>query len=72
MVLSGRDRTEILMIPGYGGKIRNQVEVYALVSAKYRKNYISQSTFGKMIHKFEETGSVNDFSKNGRSYSSLS
>ncbi|KAJ8923439.1 hypothetical protein NQ315_001998 [Exocentrus adspersus] len=44
MVLSERQRIEILILFGYGDKIRSQAEVCALFNAKYPENQISQGT----------------------------
>lgn len=66
MVLSERHRIEILMMLGYGDKLRSQVEVCALFNAKYPENHISQSTVSRIFYKFEETGSVSDLPRSGR------
>ncbi|KAJ8912868.1 hypothetical protein NQ315_008002 [Exocentrus adspersus] len=44
MVLSARQRIEILILLGCGDKIRSQAEVCALFNAKYPENQISQGT----------------------------
>ncbi|KAJ8923943.1 hypothetical protein NQ315_006719 [Exocentrus adspersus] len=54
MVLSERQRIEILILLGCGDKIRSQAEVCALFNAKYPENQISQGTVSKILHKFEE------------------
>ncbi|KAJ8921228.1 hypothetical protein NQ315_013700 [Exocentrus adspersus] len=66
MVLSERQRIEILKLLGCGDKIRSQAEVCALFNAKYPKNQISQGTVSKIFHKFEEYGTVHDLSRTGR------
>ncbi|KAJ8923516.1 hypothetical protein NQ315_010094 [Exocentrus adspersus] len=47
MVLSERQRIEILILLGSGDKIRSQAEVCALFNAKYPENQISQGQTGR-------------------------
>ncbi|KAJ8919426.1 hypothetical protein NQ315_016522 [Exocentrus adspersus] len=64
MVLSERQRIEILILLGCGDKIRSQAEVCALFNAKYTENQISQGS--EIFHKFEEHGTVHDLPRTGR------
>uniref|UniRef100_V5I868 Transposable element Tc1 transposase n=1 Tax=Anoplophora glabripennis TaxID=217634 RepID=V5I868_ANOGL len=66
MVLSERQRIEILILLGCGDKIRSQAEVRDLFNAKYPENQISQGTVSKIFHKFEEHGTVQTLPKTGR------
>ncbi|KAJ8923505.1 hypothetical protein NQ315_010083 [Exocentrus adspersus] len=63
MVLSERQRIEILILLGCGDKIGSQAEVFALFNAKYPENQISQGTVSKIFHEFEEHGTVHDLSR---------
>ncbi|KAJ8919599.1 hypothetical protein NQ315_002221 [Exocentrus adspersus] len=66
MVLSERQRIEILILFGCGDKIRSQAEVCALFNAKYPENQIPQGAVSKIFRKFEEYGTVHDLPKTGR------
>ena len=66
MVLSERQRIEVLILLGCGDKIRSQSEVCTLFNAKYPDNQISQGTVSKIFHKFDEHGTVKDLPRNGR------
>ena len=60
MRLSLTQRIEILMMIGYGDRIRTQQEV------KYPARPITISTVSKLEKKFRETGSVEDIPRKGR------
>lgn len=64
--LSERQRTEILMMLGYGERRRTQTEVCNLFNNLYPEFHITQSTVSKIWHKFQDTGSVKDLPKTGR------
>ena len=66
MVLSERQRIEVLILLGCGDRMRSQSEVCTLFNAKYPENHISQATVSKILHKFEEHGTVKDLSRSGR------
>ncbi|KAJ8920491.1 hypothetical protein NQ315_005360 [Exocentrus adspersus] len=66
MVLSERQRIEILILLGCGDKIRSQADVCALFNAKYPKNQISQETVSKIFHKFDVHGIVHDLPRTGQ------
>ncbi|KAJ8919387.1 hypothetical protein NQ315_016480 [Exocentrus adspersus] len=66
MVLSERQRIEILILLGCGDKIRSQAEMCTLFNAKYSENQITQGTVSKIFHKFEKHGTVHDLPRTGR------
>lgn len=66
MRLSITQRIEILMMIGYGDRVRTQQEVVGLFNTKYPDRPITQSTVSKLERKFRETGSVDDLPKVGR------
>ncbi|KAJ8920812.1 hypothetical protein NQ315_004953 [Exocentrus adspersus] len=66
MVLSKRQRIEILILFGCGDKIRSQAEVCALFNAKYPENQIWQGTVSKIFHKSEEHGTIHDLPRTRR------
>ncbi|KAJ8916884.1 hypothetical protein NQ315_013352 [Exocentrus adspersus] len=53
MVLSEKQRIDILILLGFEGKIRSQAEVCALFNAKYPENQISQGTVKKTLCKMK-------------------
>jgi hypothetical protein len=66
MRLSLTQRIEILMMIGYGDRIRTQQEVCILFNTKYPARPITRSTVSKLEIKFRETGSVEDIPRKGR------
>ncbi|XP_030754949.1 uncharacterized protein LOC115881550 [Sitophilus oryzae] len=66
MPLSLTQRIEVLMIIGYGDRVRTQKEVCVLFNNKYPEMTIFQSTLSRIENKFRETGSVDNLSKSGR------
>lgn len=67
MRLTDTERIEILMMIGYGDRVRTQEEVCHLFNAKYpNRNPISQSTVSRVEARFRETGHVKDRPKSGR------
>lgn len=67
MELSERERITILMMRGYGDRIRSYEQVKNLFNDSFpNRNPISKSGVQKTIQRFEETGSVKDRPKSGR------
>lgn len=66
MSLSVTQRIEILMMIGYGDRVRTQQQVCTLFNAKYPERPITQSVVSKIERKFRETGSAEDRPKTGR------
>ena len=68
--LTEKERTDILIMVGYGDKKRTQAEVVALFNEVYpNRPPISQSTVSKIIKKYSDTVSVKDKARSGRSKS---
>lgn len=66
--LSERERIEILMMIGYGNRMRTQMEVCEIYNAKYPdRPRISQSTVSKIEKKYRDLGHVRDNYTKGRS-----
>lgn len=66
MRLSTKQRIEILMMIGYGDRVRTQHDVCVLFNHKYPDRPINQSVVSKIEKKFQNTGSVEDRPKTGR------
>lgn len=64
--LSEQKKIEILMMIGYGDRIRSQDEVVNMFNAKYPEDPITQSCVSKVLRKFEENGHVRDRPRSGR------
>ena len=66
--LTESERIAILMIRGWGDRLRSHNEVATLFNDTFRvdRTGISRSTVGKCITRFETTGSVRDLPKSGR------
>ena len=65
--LSETQRIEILIILGYGDRMRNLQEVCNIFNDKYpNRNPITKSTVSKINKKFRETGKVKDAARSGR------
>ena len=65
--LSETQRIEILIILGYGDRMRNLQEVCNIFNDKYpKRNPITKSTVSKINKKFRETGTVKDAARSGR------
>lgn len=59
MSLSERERITLLMIRGYGDRIRSLEEVRRLFNDTFpERDPISRSTVSRTIQRFEETGSI--------------
>ncbi|KAJ8932570.1 hypothetical protein NQ318_007619 [Aromia moschata] len=63
MSLSDTQRTEILILLGYGDKTRTQKQVCEIFSTKYSDHRISQSTVSRIENKFREFGNATDIPK---------
>jgi len=63
--LNESQRIEILMMIGYGDRIRSQNEVAQLFNEKYPDMQISQSCVSKIFNKFQEFGHVRDKKRSG-------
>ncbi|XP_024869057.1 uncharacterized protein LOC112452865, partial [Temnothorax curvispinosus] len=67
MVLTERERITILMMRGYGDRVRSFEQVATLFNDTYAdREPISKSTVQKTVRRFEETGSVKDRPRSGR------
>lgn len=67
MVLSERERITLLMMRGYGDRVRSYEQVAALFKNTYPdRELISKSTVQKTVRRFDETGSVKDRQRTGR------
>lgn len=67
MKLTETERIEILMMIGYGDRVRTQQEVCHLFNEKYPDRVpIMQSTVSKIEQKFRQLGHVRDAPKLGR------
>lgn len=67
MRLSVKQRIEILMMLGYGDRIRTQQEVCNIFNQKYPdRSPITRSIVSRIETKLRETGNVNDKPKSGR------
>ena len=67
MVLSEADRITLLMMRGYGDRIRSYAEVAALFNDVTGSSHpISKSTVRKTVQRFHETGGVKDRPRCGR------
>lgn len=67
MSLSERERITLLMIHGYGDRIRSLEEVRRLFNYTFpERDPISRSTVSRTIQRFEETGSIKDRPRSGR------
>ena len=64
--LSEMQRIEILMMIGYGDRMRTQIEVCQLFNHKYPDQQISQSTVSRVEQKFRNVGHVRDLPRSGR------
>ncbi|KAJ8914787.1 hypothetical protein NQ315_014529 [Exocentrus adspersus] len=58
MVLSERQRIEILILLGCGDKMRSQAELCALFNAKYAENQISQGTYSSSVYEPTSVGAA--------------
>jgi len=66
-MLSERERITLLMMRGYGDRVRSFQEVMDLFNETFpNRNPISRSTVQKTVRRFEETGSVKDRPRSGR------
>jgi len=66
-MLSERERITLLMMRGYGDRVRSYQEVTNLFNETFpNRNSISKSTVQKTVKRFEETGSVKDCPRTGR------
>lgn len=61
--LSEKQRIEILMMIGYGDRVRTQNEVCELFNNKYPERPITQSAVSKIEKKFRDLGHVRDVTK---------
>ena len=67
MRLTEKQRIEVLMMMGYGDRVRIQQEVCELFNQKYpNRPPISQATVSKIEHKFRQFGHVRDVPRYGR------
>lgn len=67
MVLTEKERITILMMRGYGDRVRSFEQVATLFTDTYAdREPISKSTVKKTVTRFEETGSVKDRPRSGR------
>lgn len=65
--LTERERIEILMMVGYGDRIRSHEEACNLFNEEHPdRPPIARSTVSRLVSKFLETGSVKDVSRQGR------
>lgn len=65
--LTERERIEILMMVGYGDRLRSHQEACDLFNQHHPdRPPIARSTVSKVVAKFVETGSVNDLPRQGR------
>lgn len=64
--LSEKDRITILMMIGYGDRVRTHEDVHNLFNATHPEHQISRSTVSRIDKKFRETGSVKDKLRTGR------
>lgn len=64
--LSEKQRIEVLMMIGYGDRVRSHQEVCQLFREKYPDQPISQSTVSRIEKKFREHGVVKNLLKSGR------
>lgn len=64
--LSEKQRIEVLMMIGYGDRVRSHQEVCQLFREKYPDQPISQSTVSRIENKFREHGVVKNLPKSGR------
>ena len=69
--LTDKQRIEVLMMIGYGDRVRTHREVCLLFSEKYPDQPISQSTVSRIESKFRELGIVKDLPKTGRPVSTI-
>lgn len=67
MLLPGGHNIKVLILLGYGVRMWSQSEVCTLYNAKYPENHIPQATPTKIVHKFEEHGTVKErLARSGR------
>lgn len=72
MELSERERVILLMMRGFGDRVRSYEEVKDLFNDTFPlRNPISKSAVGKTVQRFEETGSVHNRPKPGRPTSAM-
>ena len=64
--LTEQQRTDILIMAGYGDMKRHQREVCRLFNEKYPNLNITQSTVSKIQKKYREHGNVKNLRKAGR------
>lgn len=65
--LTERERIEILMMVGYGDRLRTHDEACVLFNQEHPdRQPIARSTVSKLVAKFTETGSVKDLPRQGR------
>jgi transposase len=65
--LSESERIEILMMVGYGDRLRSHQETCELFNQEHaNRPPIARSTVSKIVAKFSETGSVRDLPRQGR------
>lgn len=70
MSLSEMERITVLMMRGYGDRVRSYEEVVHLFNDRFPdRPPISKSTVFKTVKRFEDTGSVKDRPRSGRSLS---
>lgn len=66
MVLSEKQRIEVLVLLGFKDRMRSQSEACPLFNAKYPENHVLEGTVIKIFHIFEEHGTVKDLPRSGR------
>ena len=64
--LSERKRAAVLMMVGYGDKLRTHEEACDVFNAKYPEKQISRSTVSRLVARYDESGSVADLPRSGR------
>lgn len=64
--LSERERIAVLMMVGYGDRLRTHEEACDVFNAKYPEKQISTSTVSRLVAKYDESGSVADLPRSGR------
>lgn len=69
--LTEKQRIEVLMMIGYGDRVRTHQEVCRLFRDKYPDQQLSQSTVSRIENKFREHGTVQDLPKTGRPVTTL-
>lgn len=66
-MLSERERITLLMMRGYGDRVRSYQEVATLFNETFPdRNPVAKSTVQKTVKRFEEMGSVKDCPRSGR------